>query len=77
MSGIGKVWSFTIFRQLYFKSFGQDLPYNVAFIELKEGPKLISNLVGCLNEEIKCDMPVKVTFDDVTDDITLPRFTPI
>ena len=76
MSGMGKVWSFTIFHQLYFKSFAQELPYNVAFVELQEGPKLMSNIVGCSNEEIRCDMPVQVTFNDVTDDITLPKFTP-
>ena len=39
--------------------------------------KVASNIVDCPDGEITCDMPVRVVFDDVTDEITLPRFTPV
>ena len=66
----------TMLDRPYFRSFDLDVPYNVAYIELDEGPKITSNIVDCPDEEIACDMPVRVVFDDVTDEITLPRFTP-
>ena len=34
-------------------------------------------IVGVNTSDIKCDMSVQVTFDDVTDEITLPRFKPV
>jgi len=50
-------------------------PYVVALVELEEGPRLISNVVGCAPEEVEVDMPVRVRFDDVGE-FTLPRFEP-
>jgi hypothetical protein len=76
MSGRGKVWSWVIFHRSYFRSYDLDVPYNVAYIELEEGPKIMSNIVGIPDQEIVIDMPVKVVFDDVSEGITLPRFTP-
>lgn len=76
LSGKGKVWSWVVFHQVFFKSFADDAPYNVAFVELDEGPVMITNLVKIRNEDIKLGMPVKVVFEDVTDTITLPKFEP-
>lgn len=76
LSGRGKVWSFVVMHQRYFKGFADELPYNIAQVQLEEGPMLITNLVGVANEDIEVDMPVKVVFEDATDDIAIPRFTP-
>ena len=63
--------------QRYFAAFEADLPYNVAYVELEEGPRLMTNLVGCEAGEIYCDMGVEVVFEDVTDEISLPKFKPV
>ena len=76
LSGKGKVWSFIVFHQLYFPSFSDEVPYNVVAVKLIEGPLMTSNMVECKNEDIHCDMLVEVTFDDVTERITLPKFKP-
>ena len=76
-SGRGKVWSWVVFHQRYFASFEADIPYNVAYVELEEGPRLMTNLVECDPDLIRCDMPVEVVFDDVTPEITLPKFRPV
>ena len=76
-SGRGKVWSWVVFHQRYFAAFEADLPYNVAYVELDEGPRLMTNLVDCDPASIHCDMPVEVVFDDVTPEITLPKFRPV
>jgi len=77
VSGRGKIYSFVIFHRAYHKAFEKDLPYAVAVIELKEGPRLLSNIVGITPDQICCDMPVEVTFEDITPDTTLPKFRPI
>ncbi|MEE9568584.1 MAG: Zn-ribbon domain-containing OB-fold protein [Candidatus Binatia bacterium] len=77
VSGQGKIYSFVIFHRAYHKAFEKDLPYAVAVIELAEGPRLLSNIVGIAPDQIRCDMPVEVTFEDITPDATLPRFRPI
>lgn len=78
-SGRGKIWSWVIFHQPYIDGFKGDLPYNVAYVELEEGPlcRLVTNLVECDPKTLKCDMPVEVVFDDVTPEITLPKFRPV
>jgi len=75
-SGRGKVYSFTISYRTPVPSFREDVPYNVAIIELEEGVHMMSNIVQCKNEDIRVDMPVEVVFDDVTEEITLPKFKP-
>ena len=75
-SGRGRVWSWIVMHQRYFAAFEADLPYNVAMVELEEGPRLMTNLVDVDPEAIRCDMPVQVVFDDVTPEITLPKFRP-
>ena len=77
VSGRGKVTSWVVFHQVYFDSFKEDVPYNVAQVELEEGPRLMSGLVNIKNEEIVMDMPVEVIFEDVTQDVTLHKFRPL
>jgi uncharacterized OB-fold protein len=73
VSGEGRVYSFAIYRRTYHPAV--PAPYVVALVELEEGPRLISNVVGCAPEAVRIDMPVRVRFEDVGD-FTLPRFEP-
>jgi uncharacterized OB-fold protein len=74
VSGRGRVSSWVVFHQPYFRAFADDVPYHVAEIELDEGPRLLSTLVGVPNDEISLGLEVEVFFDDVTEGLTLPRF---
>ncbi len=76
VSGRGKVWSWVVFHQRYFKAFEEDLPYNVTLVELDEGVMMMSRVEGISDEEMKCDMPVKVAFQDATDEQSVPYFVP-
>jgi uncharacterized OB-fold protein len=49
----------------------------VALVELDEGPRLLTNIVKITPESVACDMPVKVTFDDVTETVVVPKFEPV
>jgi uncharacterized OB-fold protein len=74
VSGRGRVFSFAIYRRAYHPAI--PAPYVVALVELEEGPRLISNVVGCEPEEVEVDMPVQVCFEDVGE-FSLPRFQPV
>mgnify|MGYP001450546243 CR=1 FL=1 len=76
VSGRGTVYSFVIMHQVYDPSFKDDVPYNVAAVELAEGPRLYTNLVGVANEAIRVGMAVSVVYDDVSEAMTLVRFQP-
>jgi uncharacterized OB-fold protein len=76
LSGRGTVYSWIIVHPPVLPAFADKVPYNVAVIELAEGIRMVSSLVGCRNEEIRIGMPVAVTFEKLTDEITLPKFRP-
>jgi len=76
LSGRGEVFSYIVFHQLYNKAFEKDIPYNVALVQLEEGPRMYSNVVGVDNDAVKVGDKVEVTFDPVTPEVTIPRFKP-
>lgn len=75
-SGGGKLYSFGVMHQQYHPAFAGVLPYNFAIVELEEGPRLVTNIVGCPNDALRADMPVEAVYDDVSNEITLVRFRP-
>lgn len=74
VSGRGIISSWVVFHKAYFPAFAAEIPYAVVQVELEEGPRLISSLVGISREEIRIGIPVEVVFDDVTPELSLPRF---
>jgi len=76
LSGNGTIWSHCVFHQKYFPEFAEDLPYGVIMVELDEGPRLISNIVNQGQAQLKVGLRVRAYFEDVTDEITLIKFTP-
>ena len=60
------------------RGFENDGPYAIAIVELDEGPRMMTNIVGIENtpENLVLDMPLEVTFD-VRGDIHVPLFRPI
>ena len=77
LSGKGKVYSFVVFRYVYNRAFAEDIPYVVAVIELAEGPRMMSNIVGIDSQDIKVGMEVEVVYDDITEEYALPKFKPV
>ena len=73
-SGRGTLYSFVVnYRPPPYM--GKD-PYVIAVVELEEGPRMMTNLVGADPdpEKVRCDSPVVIEYDDVTEEITLPKF---
>lgn len=75
-SGKGSVYSFTVNHVAFHPAFLEDLPYVVAVVKLDEGPHMLTNIVGCDPADVRCDMPVEIAWEDVTDEFSLPKFRP-
>lgn len=74
--GSGKIYTFTVTNQNQASGFRESLPYVMAWVELDEGLKMLTNVVDCPPEQVKIGMPVEAVFDDVTPDVTLVKFRP-
>jgi uncharacterized OB-fold protein len=79
VSGRGVVHAFTVPHRHPSPAFQPDLPYVVALVELEEGPRLMTNLIDVPPDpaRIAVGMPVEVVYDDVTPEVTLPKFRPV
>ncbi len=75
-SGRGVIYSYTVIHQNKSPEFANDTPYNVAIVQLEEGPRMLSNIVDIALTDLRVDLPVIVVFDPVSDRISLPRFRP-
>jgi hypothetical protein len=51
-------------------------PYCVALVDLEEGVRMLTNVVGCPPDEVRCGMPVTVTWEPLSDSRRLPLFEP-
>jgi uncharacterized OB-fold protein len=76
-SGKAKVWTYAIHHMGPTKAYKGEPPYVVALVELDEGVKMMTNIVDCDPHDVKVGMEVEVVFDDVTDEVTLPKFKPV
>jgi uncharacterized OB-fold protein len=75
-TGRGTVHTYTVIRQNWAKPFRDRLPYVVAMVELDEGPRLMTGIVGCEPDDVRIGMEVEVAVVPVDDDIGLPYFAP-
>ena len=74
--GSGHIYTFTVTNQNQASGFRDSLPYVLAWVQLDEGVKLMTNIVDCPPEQVKIDMPVEAVFDDVTPEVALVKFRP-
>jgi hypothetical protein len=77
VSGRGTLHTFTIVERGQ-KGFPLPPPYVLAVVELEEGPRLMTNLVGVAPDSahVRIGMRVELVYEDVTPEVTLLRFRP-
>jgi uncharacterized OB-fold protein len=76
MSGDGTVHAFTWVNHSVHPVSAGHTPYVLVLVELSEGPRILTNLRHCAVEDVHVGLPVRVLFEDVSDTVTLPQFTP-
>ncbi|CAN5341633.1 Zn-ribbon domain-containing OB-fold protein [soil metagenome] len=68
-SGRGTLFAFSEMRKA-------EVPYILAYVELAEGPRLMTNMIDCTFERLRIGMPVTVRFMAATEGRAVPAFTP-
>ena len=75
-SGRATLYTYSIVFMNDLAPFNDRLPYVAAMVDLEEGVRLSSNIVGCSAEALRIGMPLSVTFEEITADISKPVFRP-
>ncbi len=77
-SGRGSLHTFAIVHRAPAPAFANKVPYVAAIVELEGGARMPTNLVGVEPDPsaIKCGMAVEVVFEDMNENISLPKFRP-
>ena len=70
------MFSFSVVQRLLDPYWKGELPYLVGVIELAEGPRMLSNLIGMPIDQVSIGMALRVVFGHITEEIVLPRFEP-
>jgi uncharacterized OB-fold protein len=73
-AGTGRIYSFVVYHRVYHPAFEGEVPYVVAIVELDEGPRLLTNIVGTPPENVRCDARVRVCFQE-REGMALPMFS--
>jgi len=78
VSGFAKLYSYVISHR-GFGGFEDDIPYVIAVVELNEGPRMMTNIINVDPEpkNLIPDMPLEIVFDEITEEVTLPKFQPM
>ena len=77
VSGKGRIFSYVVYHRVYHPAFAGEVPYAVAVVELDEGPRMYSNVIGMPPDKLACDIKVEVVYEPIDDAITLPKFKPV
>ena len=71
-SGRGRIISWVVYHQAFHPAFADRLPYNVAIVELDEGPRMITNILDPA-EDLTIEHPVVLQIEDESG-VSVPRF---
>ena len=76
LPGQGEVYSYTLVHRPL--AAGQTLPFVIAVISLEGsgGLRIISNVVGIEPEAVHIGMSVELVWEDMSDQLAVPRFRP-
>ena len=76
VSGEGAVYTYTIMERAPNPAWQAEAPYVIALVDLKEGARMMSHIIGCSPQDVKIGMPVRVVFEDVSDEVAIYKFEP-
>lgn len=74
--GDGTIFSWVVAYEPFLPAFKGMLPHILVIVELTEGPRLVGYMVHCRPEQMRFAMKVRVVFQQLTDDVTLPVWEP-
>jgi len=75
-SGRATLYTFTVMHQVMNPGFASSVPYNVAQVDLEEGVRMTSNVVGIANDALRIGMRLEAVFEDAGENVRIPKFRP-
>ena len=77
-AGEGTLYTFSVVRQSYHPFFRTRVPYAVAWIDLDEGPRILSNITGVTDpaSELSVGQRLRVSWEEY-DELCIPLFEPV
>ena len=76
-SGRGTLFTWCVVFDPPSQLFAADVPYAGVVVQLDEGPRLVTWISGVEPMALEAGMRLEVWFDDVTPEVTLPKFRPV
>jgi uncharacterized protein len=77
LSGEASIYSWVEYHRAYHEAFKDKIPYVVAIVQLKEGPRMISNIIDYDTECLKVGMPIQAVFTSGLGDVPVVQFKAI
>jgi len=77
MSGQGTIYSYSVTRAGVSRTWKEHLPFVLAYVQLDEGPMMLTNIVDCDVDAVEIGAPVTAVFDDTGEGTAIIRFTPL
>ncbi len=75
-SGRGTVYTYSIVHVNDLPPWAERVPYIAAIVELEEGPRIMTNVIECAFDDVRCGLPVEVSFKEHADELFIPVFKP-
>src|SRR3981189_3481780 len=71
VSGRGRIYTYTVVYHATHAAMVDKVPYISALVQMEEGPRVLTNLRNCVEEDVQVGMPVSLIFEELTPEITL------
>jgi uncharacterized OB-fold protein len=77
LCGRAEVLAKVVYHRAFHPSYAADVPYNLVLVQLAEGPRMYSNVIGEQGDEVAVGDLVDAVFEPVADGLYVPRFRKI
>jgi uncharacterized protein len=76
-SGRAVLYTWSVVHHNDLPPFSDRLPYVAAVVDLAEGPRMMTNVVDCDEEQLRVGMPLQVAYREIAEHVTIPVFVPV
>jgi uncharacterized OB-fold protein len=76
VSGRARLFSWIVVHSSQHPAFHGEPPFNVAIIQLEEGPRMHTRIDDVEGDDFEIGMELEVSYEEVDDEISLPIFKP-
>ncbi|KUL63717.1 MULTISPECIES: Zn-ribbon domain-containing OB-fold protein [unclassified Streptomyces] len=75
-SGLATLYTWSVVHRNDLPPFGDRVPYTAAVVDLAEGPRMMTEVVGCEENALRIGMPLEVTFREAAEGVAVAVFRP-